>query len=217
MLSQRRFLACQSLQLVWVLSACAGSATPQLIAAHPVDAIATYVPPGRGSVVIYDAYLGLRVANVGAAAAKAEELAYAYGGYVQVGQSWYGGEKPQVTLTLAVPVAAYDSLYGALLRLGTLEHERVTGSLVSPGDPDPWNYFSSITLHFSEAEPAWRWPTLPSLGWSPFSTFRAAFGVFAAIFTYLLDIVIWVTVVLGPFVLLGLGLRALVRRWRPRP
>src|SRR5687768_9203105 len=105
MLSHRRSIACLSLLLMWALSACAGSATPQLIAAHPVNAIATYVPPARGSVVVYDAYLDLRVADVGAAAAKAEDLAYAYGGYVAVGQSWYGGDQPQVTLTLAVPAA----------------------------------------------------------------------------------------------------------------
>jgi hypothetical protein len=49
------------------------------------------------------------------------------------------------------------------------------------------------------------------------TTFRAAFSVFAALFTYLVDILIWLTVVGGPFVLMGLGLRALVRRWRPRP
>jgi hypothetical protein len=38
--------------------------------------------------------------------------------------------------------------------------------------------------------------------------------VFASIFTVLIDVVIWVLVVVGPFVLMGLGLRWLIRRIR---
>ena len=209
--------ACLLLLTTVALAACSGSGTPQLIGAYPRAAVATYAPPPRSGLVIYDAYLDLRVRDVADSAAQAEALTYEHGGYLTQSQSWYEADRLHVTLSLAVPVANYDALHAALLHLGTLETERVSGSLASYSDGSAWNHFSTITVHFSAAERAWRWPSLPAFGWSPLDTFRAAFSVFAGIFTYLVDILIWVTVVFGPFVLMGLGLRALVRRWRQRP
>lgn len=215
MLPQTRYLTRLSLWMVLLLPACAGSATPQLIGSYPREVVATYAPP-RNSVVVYDTYLKLLVADVGVAAEESETLAYSHGGYVSSSQSWYTDGQLHSTLALAVPVAAFDGLYGALLRLGTLEGERLTGSLQPGGDGTAWNVYATITVHLAPEARAWRWPTLPAIGWSPLSTFRAAFTVFAGIFTYMVDIVIWVTVVLGPFALMGLGLRAVIRRWKRR-
>ena len=217
MLTPQRFLACLLVLAALGLAACGGSATPQLIGAYPRDAIATYAPPPGSALIAYDAYVDLRVRDVAGAAEQAEALAYDNGGYVAQSRSWYEGDRLHVTLSLAVPVATYAALHEAVLRLGTLQDERVTGSLSYFSDGDRWNTFSTLTVHFAPAEPAWHMPTWPSFGWSPLATFRAAFEVFSGIFTVLVDVLIWITVVLGPFVLLGLGLRALVRRWRPRP
>jgi hypothetical protein len=197
-------------------AACAGSATPQLIGAYPGPALTTIAPSTSAPLLTYDAYLVLRVPAVARAAERAEALAYNHGGYVAQSQTWHDGDQLRATLSLAVPVPAYDGLHAALLQLGTLESEHLSGSLTAYGDGRPWSRFSTITVHFAPAHAAWRWPAQPSLGWSPLATLRAAFAVSASLLTFLLDLVIWLVVVLGPFVLIALGLRALARRWRPR-
>ena len=200
-----------------VLAGCGGSATPQLIGAYPRQVIATYVPPPPNTLVVYNADLELSSANVESAARQAASLAYSYGGYLAGSQTWYSGADLNISLSLAVPVANYAGLHDALLGLGRLENERVTGDLVRTGyDQAQWTTYSNLMVHFRPAASMLRLPELPSFGWSPAGTFRSAFGVFAALFTFVVDIVIWVMVVIGPFVLMGFGLRALVRRLRSR-
>ena len=55
------------------------------------------------------------------------------------------------------------------------------------------------------------WPH-PRDGWNPTVTFNAAFAVFARLFQVLIDGLIWAFVVAGPFVLMALGVLALLRR-----
>jgi hypothetical protein len=43
-------------------------------------------------------------------------------------------------------------------------------------------------------------------------TFQRAFGVFVNIFGFLVDIVIWVGVVIGPFLLIGWGIWSAIKR-----
>lgn len=50
--------------------------------------------------------------------------------------------------------------------------------------------------------------------WDPAVTFRAAFGVFLRVFQLLVDALIWIVVVAGPFVLMGVGLVVILRRVR---
>ena len=50
--------------------------------------------------------------------------------------------------------------------------------------------------------------------WDPAVTFRTAFGVFLRIFQLLVDALIWIVVVAGPFVLMGVGLVVVLRRVR---
>jgi len=205
------------------VTACgAAGATPQLIGAHPRDAGASAPPAGHRAppehlLVVYDAYLDLEVADTGTAARQATQLAYDYGGYVVSSQSWYQNGRKHTTLTLAVPAAQFDSMRGALLGLGTLIGERVSGELASTGyGSDGWNTYSNITVHFRPAAAAFYVPALPSTGWNPARTFAQAFSVFASVFTFLVDVAIWVSVAVGPFVLMGLGAWALVRRLRTR-
>ncbi len=199
------------------LVSCGPSATPQLIGAYPRQVIATYVPPPSNTLVVYNAELELSSTDVEAAARQATSLAYSYGGYLASSQTCYSGADLNISLVLAVPVANYAGLHDALLGLGRLENERVSGDLVRTGyDQSQWTTYSNLTVHFQPAMSPLQLPDLPSLGWSPVDTFRSAFGVFAALFTFVVDIVIWVAVVVGPFVLMGFGLRALIRRLRAR-
>lgn len=50
--------------------------------------------------------------------------------------------------------------------------------------------------------------------WDPAETFRAAFGVFLTLFQLLVDALIWILVVAGPFVLMGVGAVVVLRKVR---
>jgi uncharacterized protein DUF4349 len=197
------------------LAACSGSATPQLIGSYPKGASQTYVPPPANLVVVYNAYLELAVSNVDSAADQAIQAAYDRGGYLVSSQTWYQDDRKYTTLTLAIPVAQFESTKKALLRLGALITENTSGELVNagPGATD-WNTFSNVTVQLRSTPAAVELPSLPSLGWNPMRTFEQAFGIFASIFTFLVDIVIWLAVIVGPFVLMGFGARSLLRRLR---
>jgi hypothetical protein len=200
--------------LFLALAACSESSTPQLIGSQPKGASPTYAPPPANLLVVYNAYLELEVPNVDSAADRATQAAYDRGGYLVSSQSWYVGDRKTTTLTLAVPVAQFESAKRALLRLGSLTSESTSGELVSAGSGGAeWNTFSNITVQLHSA-PGVALPSLPSTGWNPARTFERAFGVFASIFTFLVDVVIWAAVIIGPFVLAGWGARALVRRLR---
>ncbi len=199
------------------LAACGApaEATPQLIAAYPntgsdAPISAEYGPPPANVLVVYDAWLQLDVSNPARAAERATALAVDYGGYLVSSQSVYLQDDLHITLVLAVPVTQFERVKRALLDLGTLRSESVSGELLESGYGQA--NFSHITL---QLRPTGTFSaTSGGTGWNPARTFASAFGVFAAIFQFLVDIVIWVAVVGGPFVLAGWGLRALLRRWR---
>lgn len=140
-----------------VLTACGGSATPQLIGSYPrgSEAGAAYTSSEgapMNTLVVYNAYLELEVYDVDSAARQAKQLAYDYGGYLVSSQSWYQGDERYATLTLAVPVARFDSAREALLRLGTFTHESTSGDLINTNDgSDGWNTFSNITVQLRPA------------------------------------------------------------------
>lgn len=213
----RRLIRVAAFILPLAFAACSGSATPQLIGSYPKggESGTTYPPPPANLLVVYNAYLELEVSNVDSAADRAIQAAYDRGGYLVSSQAWYQGNRKYATLTLAVPVAQFESTKKALLRLGTLITENTSGELVNTGSgATDWNTFSNVTVQLRSTPAALELPSLPSTGWSPMRTFEQAFGVFASIFTFLVDIVIWVAVIVGPFVLMGLGARALIRRMR---
>jgi hypothetical protein len=193
------------------LAACSGSA-PQLIGAYPKGTTGN-VAPSEALLLVYNAYLTLDVADVDSAAERATQLAYDHGGYLVSSQAWYQDGRKYATLTLAVPVPRFDDLRSALLNLGTLVSETVSGE-PKPIRGDDWNTFAHITVQFQPAAPMISLPKLPDFGWNPGRTFGQAFGVFFSIFTFLVDALIWITVIVGPFVLMGFGLRAVVRRMR---
>ncbi len=194
-----------------VLAACSGSTTPQLIGSYPRYATPTpFVPAWRA----YSTTLQIEVADVDTVAQQATQLAYSYGGYLVASQSWYQDGRLSTSLTLAVPGDQFDALRRSIILLGRLVDENLTSR------PVPWPPYSElpqavVSVTFSTPRPLVELPAPPILGWSPIQTFIQAFAVFARIFTVMIDVFIWIGVVAGPFVLMGLGLRWLVRRTRP--
>ena len=191
------------------LAACTASgATPQLIGAYPKT---TSVPPPPN--IVYNSSLTLEVYDPASSADRVIQIAYDNGGYLTDSETWSVGNDQYFTLTLAVPAAQFSATREAILKLGTLTNETVSSDWTYSGRSDE---YSVLIVSLRPTKPSLPRPIPFHLGWNPVNTFASAFGVFATIFTFLVDAVIWVTVVLGPFVLMGLGLRAVVQRLRRR-
>ncbi len=199
------------LSLTLVLAACSASgATPQLIGAYPKT---TSAPPPPN--LVYHSSLTLEVYDPASTADRVIQIAYDYGGYLTNSEMWSVGNDPYFTLTLAVPAAQFSGAREALLKLGTLINETVSSDWTYSGRWDEYAT-ATLTVNLRPIKPALPRPAPFNLGWNPVNTFSRAFGVFASLFTFLVDAVIWMAVVLGPFVLMGLGVRAVVQRLRPK-
>lgn len=204
---------CVILFLVIGLAGCAvGDENPQLIASYPsTKQIGTYPYEPQDLVVVYNADLVIEVLNVSRAADKAANLAYEYSGYLVSSQSWFQDGDLYTTLVIAVPVIHFEKVHRVLLGLGDLVNERVTGDLEPPGYGEyEWGTFSHITLHLHPKDKVFPSFNLPD--WRPLNTFAKAWRVAGAIFGFLLDILIWVGVVAGPFFLAGWMVVVLYRR-----
>jgi hypothetical protein len=206
----KRFLSITLALLALILTAC-GQSTPEMIASYPSSPANQPKLINNPAQIVYNAYIELEVANVDTAAERAQGQAYNYGGYLVSSQSWSQDGKKYTTLVLAVPVPSFDRLREALLKLGTLKNESVTGELVSYGYGGQPNY-SQITLHLKPR--ASGWPTVSIRGWDPGATISQAFEVFITIFGFLVDVLLWLVIVIGPFALIGWGGWALARRLR---
>jgi hypothetical protein len=202
------FLICIPL----LVSCASGDATPQLVASYPAEnQIAVYPVTPPDMVVVYHATIDLEVPNVNSCVDKVNTLIYEYGGYLASSQSWYQGGEVNTTLVLAVPIIHFETVHRALLRLGDLVSERVSGELkpLESGAVE-WQSFTYITLHLHPKDTAFS--TLSSLDWRPAQTLTKAWHVFTAIFGFLVDIIIWVGVVAGPFIFLGWLAKRLIHR-----
>jgi len=197
-----------------IVAGCSAEEPPGLIASYPAERqIATYPITPPGSVVVYHATVELDVSDVDRSGENLNVLALQYGGYLSSSQSWYQDGKKHTTLVLTVPVIHFEAVHRAVLEEGDLVGEWVSGELrpLDYGD-GAQQTFSHITVHLRPAASVFPSVELPN--WRPARTFARAWGVFAAIFGFLLDVVIWVGVVAGPFMALGLFARALIRRRR---
>jgi hypothetical protein len=189
------------------LAACTAGAPKQIAAIPREDPIAQY--PSQ-TIIIYRAYLELKVSNVDQAVERATRLANDYGGYLSGSQSWFADGRKITTLELAVPTVNFESLRMSLRGLGDLMNESVSGEpKTGSGFPE---HFSTITLQLRPGRISL--PAGDTGGWNPLSTVQRAFQVFLTIFGFLADIVIWVLIVGGPFFLIYLGFRIVLRRLR---
>lgn len=200
------------LSLVSMLIGCS-SQGPKLIAEYPAgnqpeshEKIWSPMPEFR---LVYYAFLVLEVANLDQAASNAEAKAYEHGGYLVRSDSWNREGRKQVTLVFAVPMPNFEEFRRSSLNLGKLQNERVWGEWMQRSPGNLPNY-AEVTLQLQSS--SLDWPSLPFTGWNPERTFRQALEVFVTIFGFLVDILIWLGVVLGPFVVLAwLGWRLAMR------
>jgi hypothetical protein len=199
---------CYLTLLALLLAGCA----PRLIAASPLKIASA--PRPAPTLVNNSTRLSLEVDDVPSAAYQAIDLALRYGGWV-IDRSCRGTGIYQVAnLILGVPPSNGERLRRALTGLGQVY------------DQDAWDDtrgcstcsdVSYIYLELSPRLPAWDDAAPPAPGrpnGGPAGTLRNAWLVTASIFTFLLNVLIWIVVVAGPFVLIGLGILALVRRFR---
>ena len=197
-----------------ILTACSAAATgPQRIASYPAG---TPMAQNPGQARIYDSSIQLDVIDVRGAADRAAQAAVDLGGYLSNSQSWNQDGHTVIRVELAAPAARFNDLRRALYDLGTLTGEQLS-SRPAGSDDKAWNTYSYVAVQLRAS--AWFQPPSlepPSGGWNPGRTLRSAFEVFMFIFGFLADGLIWVAVVIGPFALMAIGLRAVVRRLRAR-
>ena len=187
------------LLLTGLAVACDGASEAKVIATYPRREEAA------GGPVVQSAHFELAVYEAEAAARQVMQLARRHEGYI------YTFEAPKgtghATVVARMPVSEFPSFHRALPRLGTVVSERITE--VVGGRPVT---YTRVTVILRSS----RGPIAPYRvdGWSPADTFRAAFAVFARLFQAVVDGLIWIAVVAGPFALMLFGLAALVRRLR---
>ncbi len=203
-LSKIRYQVILMVLLAALLAGCSWSGEPKIIAAFPsergVADAERYIPPHHPGAIVYHAEIELEVSKTEATAERARALAAEFGGYLDSSTSWRQDGERFYRLVLAVPVVYFDDLRDALVGLGDLKRESVWGEKVLYGKGGLHNY-STITLQLIPREGIW--PSLNLRGWEPALTFQRAFEVFISIFGFLVDILIWVVVVVGPFLLIG--------------
>jgi hypothetical protein len=195
--------------LFLLLASCAGVSQPKLIGSYPSQGYSESQPVPSEQFV-YDAIMEMEVRHVDSAAERSEERAYDYGGYLVGRQSWTQAGEKHIQVVLAVPAPNYEALHRAILDLGTLRSEVVSGEWVSSRYGDDWSVYSEITVTFHSRYSAR--PVIVTTGWNPIRTFERAWQVFVTIFRFVFDILIWVIVLVGPFILMALGLRSVIRK-----
>jgi hypothetical protein len=202
------------LALALALTACSANG-PQLIGSQPKQIGSSGYTSPPAWPILYNAYMELEVADVDVAVQAAAQLARDYGGYLSGGQLMNKGRGEAVqwsTITLVSPAAQFDGAHNALLGLGRLIREDISGKPLGGGPGGDLDAaYSNITVRF-QTVPRSRPQPWPSIGWNPARTFEQAFAWSVSVFTFLVDIVIWVVVVGGPLVLMGWGAAALWRR-----
>ena len=190
-------------------TACSALATPRQIATYPLST--PYAQPGLARV--YDTYLDLEVPDVEEAAEKAIHLTYQVGGLLLETRSWQQEGSKHTTLVLAALVSRSEALRSALLELGTPLQEQLSSRIISRSGEDP-NTYAYFTVHLQERGS--RLIAIPTTSWRPIRTLARAWSVFVSIFGFLVDVLIWVTVIPGPFILIGLVVWFILRRYRSR-
>jgi hypothetical protein len=195
-----------------ILTACAGG-SPLQIAAYPAEpttgprAIAREPYP-NGEVITTNADFELSVDDVDRAAGRVTQVAYDLGGYVTRSQAWMQDGLKRTSLELSIPAYQFDNLRRRLLEIGALNADRELNEVTNPEDAR--NRSTFVTVRLRQAGFA----IGGDGGWNPIRTFSSAFNVVGAIFHVVADVAIWVLVVGGPFILIGLFVRYVVRRSR---
>jgi hypothetical protein len=204
------------LTLVWaaLMFGCSPNGeSPQLVASYPSESqIAAYPFTPPDLIVVYNATITLKVANLDKVVEAVNGLVYKNRGYIASSQSWFQDDGKYTTLVLAVPAVHFDTVHQTLYTFGDLVTEYVSGELrPSEYGTNDWRVFSYITLHLHPKAVIFTNSVLS--GWRPAQTLTNAWNIFLSIFGFLVDILIWVTVVAGPFLLVfWLAVKLIQRR-----
>lgn len=198
--------------LMSLLNAC--SSAP-ITTSRPI-ALAEY--PRATPIAIYPTYpdgiahisIDLLVDDVSQASAEVISLAAENGGYLAGQSPWKVTGYQMMVLDLAIPQRNYDSFHSRLLKLGETLAETSWQDPRSAPPIDPKRYLLvTLTLRQDRDQP------LPvKNGWDPGRTIDKAWGVFVSIFGFLVDILIWIVVVAGPFIALAVLIFFAIRRLR---
>jgi hypothetical protein len=202
----RRLLLLTLFSVCLVLAAC--SQAPELIAAYPVSGTSHQNSP-HADPYHYEAVISMDVRDVDDAEESIARLAQDFNGYMTGTSSYWVGEQKYSDLTLELPFNRYNDFRQALDRIGDVTHERLSSyTSYSSGSWDDTRV--TISLSPNQETPI----KLPS-GWRPLTTLESAFQVFLTVFGFIVDILIWIVVVAGPFALLAWIIVRIVRRFSP--
>lgn len=197
-----------------LVTGCGSSGDAELIGSYPsqadYDTSVDSMP--SNTIVVYHAQVDLEVNSLPDAIDETQSLAGRYGGYTTYIYLWTQDDTEHATVIVSVPSVNYDALHDRVLRLGSLQEETIIGEISSNSHRGSSQIeMSTITVHMTEKG----WVTRSTGGgWRPLNTFLDAFDVAAVIFQFLIDALIWVAVVAGPFVLIFWGIKHLSKRWQ---
>jgi hypothetical protein len=147
----------------------------------------------------------VEVSDLAWATGRARELAASYGASLTGQQTWSTMDHKLALLTLLVPASNLNSLRVRLLDLGTPLRDDLLGN-------PAYNRLGTCQVSLTLIEKPAR---LPKINWHPILTLKHALSLSLSIISFLGDAIIWIAVVAGPLVLMGLGLRSLLQR-RPK-
>lgn len=191
--------------LAVLASACDGTRLPRVIASYPHGDAGQQAVVVEPSLTVTEARVELSVRDASRASAQVADLAAGYGGTLLDEQRWRIREAYHASLTLLLPAYRFDAFLRGLREVGDVRAQRLTESSAY-ARPET---HVTVVLHEEKA------PRRD--GWDPALTFSKAFAVFLCLFQTVVDGLIWIVVVAGPFVLMALGLLVALRRVRRRP
>ncbi len=182
-----------------LLTACA----PHLLAAQPRGkVVATYPAPAPAyPQSACTATLELAVTDVAEREAALAEIATQYGGYTGKVTAWYEEGRRHSAVSLYVPAYAFRDARAEVRALGTVL--------------DEWGSVSPCRARFGYAQIAVYLHPRTTAGNPPprpLRTLQSAWHVTLTLLGYLLDALIWLTVVGGPLALLAWGVYTLYRK-----
>jgi hypothetical protein len=197
-----------------LLAGCSANGDADMIGSYPdqTEDDSTYDTLPANSLIVYHAQVDLEVSSVDYAVDRIQGYAGKYGGYTTYIYRWYQDGDEHATVIVSVPSINYEALHDRIIRLGDLEEETIIGELKS-GSYRSGSQIEMSTLTIHLAQKGWSRPSSTS-GWRPLETFSDAFEVAGVIFRFLIDVLIWVAVIAGPFALFGWGIRQIARRWQ---
>lgn len=210
---------CLMLMVLYACTVCSAQDSPELIGSYPSnpDSSQTRSNTSKSIDLVYEAEIDLHVGDVYRTSEKISRLADQYGGYLVDSQTWFLGDEDHAQLVIKVPSYNFFPLYNAIKKLGEVEFETYIG------EPQ-FDYskgldrgvISEISIHLS-ATPSW-YHAKPVKGWYPLNTFQNALAVSTSIITFIIDVLIWIIVVLSPFVLIFIAFKRIQKQLgTPKP